>query len=32
MGKYTLRYLPLAGQDLREIADYIQNSDEENLI
>ena len=26
MGKYTLRYLPLAKQDLSEIVNYIQNN------
>lgn len=26
MGKYTLRYLPLAEQDLSEIVNYIQNN------
>lgn len=26
MGKYKLRYLPLAEQDLLEIVDYIQNT------
>lgn len=26
MKKYTLRYLPLAEQDLAEIIDYIQNN------
>ena len=26
MGKYTLRYLPLARQDLSEIVNYIQNN------
>ena len=26
MGEYTLRYLPLAEQDLSEIVNYIQNN------
>lgn len=26
MKKYTLRYLPIAEQDLSEIIDYIQNN------